>query len=118
VHGHLSKEGVYEIILYVEQRRITIQPESNNDESSDLEVEIDASEPTVIASNGQVGAVVFNMDLIAARDPALAERIRQLYDKAQHIKPEDKLDGAEEDIALVHDMFKDLMNDQDRQIGY
>ncbi len=77
-----------------------------SDEKFDLEVEAD--KPTAISRKDQLDAVTFNMDVITARDSELAERIKHLYDEAKSLKPDDKLDGAEEDVALVSEIFKGL----------
>ena len=82
-----------------------------SDQKSEFELEVDADKPSAIAGNGQTSAIAFNMDLIAAKNPELAEQIRRAYEKAKVISANDKLDGAEEDVALVLEMFKDLPRD-------
>ncbi len=77
-----------------------------NDQKSELDIEIDSDKSTAIASNGRIDAIAFNLDLIRAENPELADEIRRLYEKAKNISPDAKLDGVEEDIALVSDMFK------------
>jgi len=80
-----------------------------SDQESEIELEVLAGKPTAIGSNGDINAIAFNMDLIEAENPELAIEIRQLYEQVKDISPEDGLEGHEEDIALVKEMFKELL---------
>ena len=75
----------------------------------EFELEIDADKPTAIGSNGDIGAIAFNMDLIEAKNPELAKEIRRLHEEVKNISPDDELDGHEEDVALAKEMFKKLL---------
>jgi hypothetical protein len=75
----------------------------------EFELEVNAEKPTAIVSNGETGAIAFNMDLIEAKNPELAKEIRQLYEEVKNISPDDELEGHEEDVALVKEMFNELL---------
>lgn len=88
-----------------------------NTDETELKIKIDVDEPVAIASNGSIGGVAFNIDVIAAKNPQLAEDIQRLYKEAKDLSPDDELQGHEEDIALISDMFQEQLEKSQRRPG-
>ena len=84
-----------------------------SDKDSELELEIRADKPSAIGRNGDTRGIAFNMDLIRAKNPALAKRIEETMEEVKNISPDDEPQGTEEDAARVMEMFdKLLLEDQ------
>ena len=75
------------------------------DETKSTRIKIDVDTPTGISSRAHgsnINAVAFNIDLISAKNPALAANLLKEYDEAHKILPDDPPDPGE-DFSLALD---------------
>ena len=71
-------------------------------------------EPTRLTSKvhgANLDTIIFNIDLIARKDPNLAVQIMQMYGRAKDIKPSD-VAAPEEDFALALKTLASLHENQ------